>query len=812
MLLYGGYLHNNNLMKIKPFLFTLLLLAGAMSASAAMTDDQVVQYVKAQMALGKSEQQIGHELVAKGVTPEQVKRLKAKYDAGTLETGDQPVTAGEGRSRAQRTTGETSVVFEDVIQNPEANEVEPASVSKIFGHNVFNSRNLTFEPNENVATPQDYRLGPGDEVVIDIWGVSEDHLRSTISPEGSIMIAQLGPIYLNGMTINQANDHIRSAFSSKYSGVDNEATDIAVTLGQMRTIQVNIMGEVSTPGTYRLSPFSTVFHALYNAGGINDIGSLRNVEVRRNGRKVADVDIYDFLFNGNQKGNIRLQEGDIIMVPPYTQLVNVTGNVKRPMFYELKPSETLGNAIEFAGGFSGDAYTEMVRVARQSGKEKELYNIAQAEYDSYRLNDGDIVTVGTILDRYSNQVELRGAAMRPGLFSLGSGISTIRDLIRSADGLAEDAYTSRAMLYREAPDLTLVAESVDLGAILNGTAPDVTLKRNDVLIISSVREIFDRGGFSIRGSVANPGTYPYAENTSIEDLILTAGGLLEGASYAKVDVSRRIVDPMSVTSDAQIARTYTFSLKDGLLLGDDNEFVLQPYDIVEVRRSPNYVPQQFIEIAGEVTFAGGYVLQERNERISSFIKRAGGLTPEAYVRGANLMRKMTEEEKAARDETLRLARDSAGEDSISIGKLQVSDYYSVGIDLEKALANPGSDNDIVLRADDRLFVPEQISTVKISGDVMVPNTVTYKPGLKIKDYINLAGGYGDRANKKRAFIVYMNGMVAQAKKNTPIEPGCQIIIPSKPDKQAFDWTKALAIASTLGSLGTMSAAVATMFK
>lgn len=799
-------------MKIKPFLFTLLMIAGAMSASADMTDDQVVQYIKSQVAAGKSEQQIGRELVAKGVTADQVKRIKAKHDAGGAATADQPVTATEGRSRTPAVAAETSVVFEDIAINPEASAKEEPSANEVFGHKVFNSRHLTFEPNENAATPQDYRLGPGDEVVIDIWGVSEDHLRRTISPEGSIMISQLGPLYLNGMTIDEANNHIRSAFSSKYSGVDNEATDIAVTLGQMRTIQVNIMGEVSVPGTYRLSPFSTVFHALYNAGGINKIGSMRNVEVRRNGKKIANIDIYDFLFNGNQKGNIRLQEGDVIMVPPYSELVNITGNVKRPMFYELKPDETLATAIEYAGGFSGDAYTDMVRIARLTGREKELFNIAQNEYATYRLQDGDIVTIGTTLDRYTNRVELRGAAMRPGMFSLGSGVNTVRDLIRNADGLTEDAYKQRAMLYREGEDLTLIAEAIDLGAILDGTAPDITLKRNDVLVISSVKDIFDRGGFTINGSVAHPGTYPYAENTSIEDLILTAGGLLEGASYSKVDVSRRIVDPMSTTAQSQIARTYTFSLKDGLILGDDNEFILQPYDIVEVRRSPNYVAQKFVQIAGEVTFDGSYVIENRNERLSSFVKRAGGLTPEAYVRGANLMRHMTEDEKAARDETLRLAMGSSGEDSISVKKIQVSDYYSVGIDLEKALANPGSTYDVVLRAGDRLFIPEEISTIKISGDVMVPNTVTFQPELKLKDYIELAGGYGERANKKKAFIVYMNGMVARAKKNTPIEPGCQIIIPSKPDKKGFDWTNLIPLATMAGSLGTMSAAIATMVK
>ena len=572
------------------------------------------------------------------------------------------------------------------------------------------------------------------------------------------------------------------------------------------------MGEVSVPGTYRLSPFSNVFHALYKAGGINDIGTMRNIEVYRGGKRIASIDVYDFLFNGRQKGNVRLQEGDMIMVPPYSQLVNVVGNVKRPMLYELKSDESLAEAIEYAGGFSSDAYSDMVRVARLNGKDKELFNISAKEFDTYRLRDGDIVTIGTTLDRYANRVELRGAAMRPGMYSLGSGIKTVRDLIRNADGLAEDAYKVRALLYRESDDLTLVSQSIDLGAVLAGTVPDIPLRRNDVLVISSVKDIFERGGFTISGRVANPGTYPYAENTTIEDLILAAGGLLEGASYAKVDVSRRINDPMATTSEAQIAEIFSFSLRDGLLMGDDNNFTLKPYDVVEVRTSPNYMQQQFVTIAGEVTFAGGYALQRRNERISTLVQRAGGITPSAYIRGAHLMRRMTEDERAARDETLRLAMSSSGNDSISVSKLQVSDYYSVGIDLEKALANPGSTDDLVMRAGDRLFVPEMVSTVKISGDVMVPNTVTFKEGLKVKDYINLAGGYGNRANKGKVFVVYMNGMVQRAKRGTVVEPGCQIIVPSKPDKKGFDWAKAMTIATTLGSLGTMSAALATMFK
>lgn len=785
---------------------------GVFCMDAKMTDQQVVDYIKSQTALGKSEQQIGRELVARGVTPDQVNRIKEQHEAA-----DQPTTkekVGQNLATRNRAHGETEaeVVFEDVEENVARGADAGQQPNEVFGHKVFNSRNLTFEPNENAATPQNYRLGPGDELVIDIWGDSEDHMRHTISPEGNIMIPQLGPLYLNGMTISEASNHIRSAFSSKYAGVDNASTDISVTLGQLRTIQVDIMGEVSVPGTYRLSPFSNVFHALYKAGGINDIGTMRNIEVYRGGKRIASIDVYDFLFNGRQKGNVRLQEGDMIMVPPYSQLVNVVGNVKRPMLYELKSDESLAEAIEYAGGFSSDAYSDMVRVARLNGKDKELFNISAKEFDTYRLRDGDIVTIGTTLDRYANRVELRGAAMRPGMYSLGSGIKTVRDLIRNADGLAEDAYKVRALLYRESDDLTLVSQSIDLGAVLAGTVPDIPLRRNDVLVISSVKDIFERGGFTISGRVANPGTYPYAENTTIEDLILAAGGLLEGASYAKVDVSRRINDPMATTSEAQIAEIFSFSLRDGLLMGDDNNFTLKPYDVVEVRTSPNYMQQQFVTIAGEVTFAGGYALQRRNERISTLVQRAGGITPSAYIRGAHLMRQMTEDERAARDETLRLAMSSSGNDSISVSKLQVSDYYSVGIDLEKALANPGSTDDLVMRAGDRLFVPEMVSTVKISGDVMVPNTVTFKEGLKVKDYINLAGGYGNRANKGKVFVVYMNGMVQRAKRSTVVEPGCQIIVPSKPDKKGFDWAKAMTIATTLGSLGTMSAALATMFK
>lgn len=799
-------------------LIALAIAVGSFTAQARMTDDQVVAYVKAATAQGKSQQQIGKELIAKGVTPEQVERLKSRYEESQ---GDEPIATnqGVGAARAERRRDASAEVtpgnLDDIQREIEEGSDGKVSARRIYGHNVFSNRALTFEPNENIATPQNYRLGPGDEIVIDIWGASEDHIRQTISPEGSIMVSQIGPIYLNGMTINEANNHIKGRFASKYAGVGGSEpeSEVNVTLGQVRTIQVDLMGEVTIPGTYRLSPFSTVFHALYKAGGINDIGTMRNIEVLRNGRRIVGVDIYEYLFDGKQTGNIRLQEGDVIIVPPYEQLVSISGNVKRPMYYEMKDGETLANIIDYAGGFTGDAYTDQVRLARQTGRENELFNIVSGDFESYKLNDGDVVTVGTILDRYANRVELKGSVFRPGMYALATDLRTVGDLVKKAEGLTEDAYTTRVILYRESPDLSLELIPVDLGGILSGSRPDITLRRNDVLVVPSVHELEDRGELSIFGQVARPGTYPFADNTTIEDLVIQAGGLLRGASTAKVDVSRRLVDPASLMPTDEIAELYTFSLKDGMVIDGIPGFQLEPYDIVEVRRSPGYQSQRRVNVYGEVAFDGGYTLETKTERVSDIVRRAGGLTSAAYAKGAHVMRQMTPEEIAVRDETMRLATGMQSDgDSISVPKLNLPTTYSVAIELDKALAMPGSEADLVLKEGDQLVIPEYTNTVKITGDVMFPNTVTYKKGKKLKYYVEQAGGYGERAKKSKAFIVYLNGNVALAKNSTPIEPGCQIIVPSKHKGNGVNWTAILSVATSLGSVATMAAAVANMVK
>ncbi len=756
--------------------------------------------------------------MAKGVTREQAQRIKEKFES-QQNSETSPTTQSISQAKAERRHNvNNDIASESMIDiGREVDEGQDGQVSarQIYGHKVFNSRALTFEPSENIATPQNYRLGPGDEVIIDIWGTSEDHLRQTISPEGSIMISQIGPVYLNGMTINDANKHIKNAFSKKYAGMEDAETDIQVTLGQVRTIQVDILGEVATPGTFRMSPFASVFHALYRAGGINDIGSLRNIQVLRNGKKVAGVDIYEYLFDGKTNGNIRLQEGDVIIVPPYDQLVSIDGNVKRPMYYEIKPDETIKSLLEYSGGFTGDAYEGMVRLARQSGTENELYNIERGEFASYRLQDGDIITVGTILDRYANRVELKGAVYRPGMFAIGKDINTVSDLVKKADGVTDDAYTDRVLLYREGPDLELQIMALDLKDILEGRAKDVTLKRNDVLVISSIHELEERGALSIGGQVARPGSYPFAANTTLEDLIFQAGGLLEGASTARVDISRRIVDPTSTQQTQQISEIYTVSIENGLALNSGKGFKLMPYDHVEVRKSPGYNAQESVSVRGEVLFDGSYVLQKRNERLTDIIKRAGGILDEAYIKGAYLTRRLSEDELASRREVLRLAMANSGPgmgDSIALSKINVSPTYNVGINLEKAIQNPGSHYDVVLQPGDALFIPEQQSTVKIAGDVMFPNTVVYEPGKKLSYYIDQAGGYGQRARKNKAFIVYLNGTVAKAKRGTPIEPGCQIIVPSKPDTSNTDWTKILTLATSFSSVAALGATITNIFK
>ena len=810
-------------------LFFLIFVLSGVAMAQQMSDDQVIQYVKEANKSGKSQKQITTELLRRGVTKEQVSRIQQKYSESNTVSNKSNEMPSQLRQRTlvddgggqRRTTdySEVGMLDETVggrVDNRADNTATTDNASQIFGHDVFTNRNLTFEPSINLATPVDYRLGPGDEVIIDVWGASENTIRQSISPEGTIQVSGLGPVQLSGMTVKDANAYLQREFSKIYSGISGSepTSQIKLTLGDIRTIQINIMGEVAVPGTYTLSSFSSVFHALYRAGGVNKIGSLRSIKVVRNGKTIAVLDVYDYLMKGQVKDDIRLQEGDVIIVNPYESLVRIAGKVKRPMFYEMKPTETVATILNYAGGFTGDAYKKAVRIIRKSGREHQVYNVDEMDYSVFRLDDGDSISVDAVLKRFENRVEIRGAVYRSGLYELSGTVNTVKQLIKKAEGLRGDAFLNRALLDRENEDLSHEVIAVDLGGLLKGTVADIPLQKNDILYIPSIHDLKEEETISIHGEVANPGTFLFSKNMTIEDLLVQSGGLLEAAATTKVDITRRIKDPKSTSFSSVLGKTYSFDIKDGLVVGGEGDFHLEPFDEVYVRKSPAYRKQQNVVVAGEVLFGGNYALVKKNERLSDLISKAGGITPDAYVKGARLIRKMTEEEQRRQADAVRMARMGEGKDSISVEKLNISDTYTVGINLEKAISNPGSDFDLVLREGDVLFIPEYINTVKISGAVMYPNTVLYKRGESLRYYINQAGGYGNLAKKKKAYVVYMNGTVSRLKSRDKkaIEPGCEIIVPSKEEKKRMSTAEILGMGSTTASIAAMIATMVNLFK
>ncbi|UYU64287.1 SLBB domain-containing protein, partial [Bacteroides thetaiotaomicron] len=736
-----------------------MLGSGSLMAQS-MSDSQVLEYVKDGIRQGKEQKQLASELARKGVTKEQAMRVKQLYEQQNNVNTSQSTGTDINESRLREETKEnTSDMLED---HPTTEDL--AREDQVFGRNIFNTRNLTFEPSVNLATPANYRLGPGDEVIIDIWGASQNTIRQQISPEGTINIQKIGPVNLSGMTVSAANEYLKGALNKIYNGLNNTTdptSDIRLTLGNIRTIQINVMGEVVQPGTYALSSFSTVFHALYRAGGVSDIGSLRNVQLVRNGKNIATIDVYEFIMKGNTQDDIRLQEGDVVIVPAYDVLVKISGKVKRPMRFEMKKDENLATLIKYAGGFEADAYTRSLRVVRQNGEEYEVNTVKDMDYSIYTMRNGDVVTAEAILNRFTNKLEIRGAVYRPGIYQLSGKLNTIRELVHEAQGLTGDAFLNRAVLYRQREDLTSEVVQIDIRSIMDGTSPNLALMKNDILYIPSIHDLEDRGNVTVHGEVAHPDSYPYADNMTLEDLIIQAGGLKEAASTVRIDVSRRIKNPRSIADNDTIGQMYTFSLKDGFVIDGQPGFILQPYDEVYVRRSPGYQAQQNVVIDGEILFGGNYAMTNREERLSDLVNKAGGPTSLAYLRGAKLTRVASAGEKKRMGDVIRLMSRQLGEamiDSLGIG---VEDTFTVGIDLEKALTNPKGSADLVLREGDVVFIPKNTNTVTINGAVMVPNTVSYMKGKDVDYYLNQAGGCSDNARKSKKFIVYMNGQVTK---------------------------------------------------
>ena len=791
-------------------LFSFVLLVAGVANAQAMSDEEVISYVKNGVNQGKSQQALYKELVARGVSTSQMQRIKDKYEQ---QKENAVANKGNNNVDTQRVNPEQA---EDKApaQSNDLNVDGPEGGIKVFGRDIFRTANLTFEPSMNIATPVNYRLGPGDQLQIEVWGASEANITQKVTPDGYISIPNVGPINVNGLTVQAASNRIKAKLSQIYSGMAssnvNLSTNVKVSLGQIRTIQVNIMGEVARPGTYALSSFSTVFHALYKAGGMSRMGSLRNIKVVRGGRTVATVDVYDYIINGRSHSDIRLQEGDVILASPYEALVLIKGKVKRPMYYEMKSSESIRTLIGFAGGFSNDAYRGSVTVDRNNSKERTVATVDDMNFGVFKVKDGDVVSVGEILDRYDNRIEVKGAVYRPGYYELGKDIQTVRDLIQRADGLLEYAFTNRAVLHRENDDKTLEVIALNVKAILDGTEPDVTLQKNDVLFIPSKYDLESKGTLEIRGEVYNPNIFPFAANTKLEDLIIMAGGLTESASTVRVDVTRRIIDKKGTKKQKEIAKTYTFGVKEGFVVEGDPGFVLEPYDQVFVRRSPGYSEKINVTVAGEVEFEGDYALNVRNERLSDVIEKAGGLTEFAYIDGARLERQMTPEEYKQAQELMAMVKSNnqiSGNDSIVVPT--VSRTYSVGIDLKEIMANPHSAIDPVLQEGDVIVVPQYMNTVSVSGSVRKPNSVVYNPKMKLKDYINEAGGYAERARKSGTFILYPNGHIKELGRNAKakdIVGGSKIIVPQKGRSQ---WNLATSL-STVTTSVSMLAVIASL--
>lgn len=804
----------------------LFLLGGpAVYAQSGMTDGQVIEYVQQALQQGKDQQTIAMELLSKGASQEQLLRLKSQYSGAATSGSSSQAGAGgavqDTGTRARKTTVANATDGEAALEGANTDEmketmkkrqelkVSTAGENDVFGRNIFNIDKLTFQPNLNMATPENYRLGPGDEVIVDVWGASQNTMRLEISPDGYVNISNLGPVYLNNMTIKDARQLLKQELGKIYA---DSANNIQVTLGNIRTIQVNVMGEVRAPGTYALSSLSTVFHALYASGGVSDIGSLRNVQVARGGKTIARLDVYEYIMKGQIQDDIRLQDGDVVIVPTYDELVKITGKVKRPMFYEMKNGESAATLLKCAGGFSSDAYKKSIRVLRKDGKEFSVKTVNDIDYSAFKLIDGDVVTVDSILNRFNNRLEVKGAVYHPGVFELSGSLNTVRQLVEKADGLLGDAFTGRAVLYRERENLTKEVLPVDIEGILKGTSPDIALQKNDILYIPSIHDLQDMGKVTISGEVNKPGRYTYADHMSLEDLVITAGGLKESASLVRVDVSRRIRDPKGTTEPDMIGQNFSFGLKDGFVVDGEAGFELQPYDQVFVRRSPSYNEQVSVTVDGEVLYRGEYTLSTKSERLSSLIQRAGGVSRYAYVRGAKLRRVANEEELRRMEDVVKMVRREIGETLATSLGLKVDSTFTVGIDLEAALANPGSDADLVLREGDVLTVPEYNNTVKVNGAVMMPNTVSYAKGKSVKYYLNQAGGYSANAKKSQKFIIYMNGQVAEVKGSgkKQIEPGCEIVVPNKTKKLNF--ATVVSNATSFASLATMLASLATMMK
>jgi protein involved in polysaccharide export with SLBB domain len=814
-----------------------------------LTDTQIRQLIQRAESVGYNDAQLEQMAAAQGMNATEIQKLRLrvekirKQDGG--QSNDKSDSNGSNKNQQNgneldRSRGFDKQNVRDTTKNnnktdssgnlktkkaleeeklAEMKKLFEGLKPKIFGEDLFKNENLTFEPNLRMATPKSYVVGPDDELLIDLSGDNEANYKLKVSPDGTIRLQYVGLISVGGLTIEQATSKIRSSMASTYPSLRSGRTSVAITLGNIRSIKVTVIGEVVKPGSYTVPSLFTVFNALYESGGPNRNGSFRKIQVVRNNKVVSTIDVYDFLLNGIQLNNIRLQDQDVINVPVYQTRVEMAGEVKRPALYEALNTETLEDMVRFAGGFSNDAYTAQIKVLQKTNKERKITDVPADDYNKYNPLNGDKYVVEAILDRFENRVEISGAVFRPGQFELDENL-TLKQLIAKADGLKEDAFLNRGYISRLNADNSLSLLSFDVAKVLAGTEADIKLQREDKVTISSIFDLREEYKVTIQGEVREPGTFEYGDNMNLESLIQMAGGFKEGATPNRIEISRRIKNSDATSVSAQTAEVFTVNVDQNLKV-QEKDFTLRPFDIVSIRSSESYQVQRQVKVEGEVLYPGTYTITKKDERISDIVKRAGGLSPLAYVDGASLKRTggaearaidSLERRKEEKEKLMNLQRlkQSGAKDTTTIEKdLQVLRSDLVGIDLARILKKPLSRNDLIVEDGDVIRVPKELQTVRVTGEVLKPNSIVYIKGRSFKGYVDGAGGFSYNAYKKGAYIVYSNGSVAAAKKflffnNYPqVKPGAEIFVPKRAEREKIGIQGLVGISTAIASLAAI---------
>ncbi len=783
-----------------------------------LSDQQIQQFIDRAEESGMTMSQLEAAALSRGMPYSEVVKMRRRIQE-VREKGITEATTEKRdqlRQKVESDLDQRQDFFDLITEDEEEDVPDPDDMEEkekeeekelgVFGQRLFKQKNLSFAPNLNIPTPRDYVLGAGDEILIEVYGASQESYALTINPEGWVSINNLGPVKLSGLTIEKATERLKNRLSNIYSGMKgpNPNTFAEVALGNLRSISVNVTGEVNMPGSYTLPSFATVFNALYLAAGPNENGSFRKIRVVRDNEIIARVDLYDFLLSGIAKNNIRLQDQDIVFVEAYDSRVSLKGEVKRPAIYEIVQDESLADLIGYAGGFSENAFRGKLTITRNTPLQKKIIDVSMPEYALTSVQNGDEILVGKILSRFENRVSVKGAVYREGDYQLTEGM-TLTDLIEKAQGVSEDAYLPQASLYRLQENMKMSVIPVDLGEILSGQEK-IVLQPEDMLYVSSVFELEEEFSIRISGEVQQEGEYPFYEGINLGELIRMAGGIKESASLAKLEVARRLKNREAIEKSPRIAEVFTFQLPDDFSLSSEAmSFQLEPNDMVFIRRSPGYEVQRLVSVEGEVAFPGKYSMTNNQERLSDIINRAGGLTGEAYLQGATLFRKTEEASPEVREKVLSQLEE-ASEDTLQIIDEEFDKEQAIGIDLPYIMAQPGSPEDLLLKDGDRLVIPTELQTVRLSGALLYPVTVKYEEDKSLSYYIANAGGFNENALKRKTYVLYANGSVDRTRsfmgiRNYPkVEPGAEIIVPKKPEKEKVSAQEAISVSSAIASM------------